>query len=364
MNTPTILVTGATGKTGGAVVEQLRLQGARVRALVRVRDARSRRLHELGAEVVAADMFDPLQVEAALAGVSRLYYLPPWHPYMVQSAVVFATAAKRAGVEAIVGLSQRLANPLHPSLATRQNWLVDRLFDLVPDAAHVTVTPGFFADNYLGNGLTGLAAQLGVWPLPMGGRRAAPPSNEDIARVAVAALMDPVRHAGRTYLPTGPALLSGGEMAAMIGDAVGRTVHHVDVSQHMFLKALRVMGPRAGIDQALLAELRWYYEEGKLGMWELDAPNTDVRDIAGVEPEDFATIVRRYAARPDAKPTTRNLLRALWDVTRIGLTPTPRLDRFVRHQHQPIPSAPELSARSEIWANEHHIATPRPVLSA
>ena len=121
MSNPTILVTGATGKTGGAVASQLLLQGARVRVLVRTRDARSRRLHDLGAEVVIADMFDPLQVEAALAGVSRLYYLPPWHPYMVQSAAVFATAARRAGVEAIVGLSQWLANPSHPSLATRQN---------------------------------------------------------------------------------------------------------------------------------------------------------------------------------------------------------------------------------------------------
>ncbi len=141
MSAPLILVTGATGKTGAAVVEQLRRTNARVRVLVRARDRRSDRLRGLGAEVVSADMFDPAQVEAAMAGVSRLYYLPPWRPFMVQSAVVFATAARRARVEAIVGLSQWLASPSHPSLATRQNWLVEQVFDLVPQAAHITVNP-------------------------------------------------------------------------------------------------------------------------------------------------------------------------------------------------------------------------------
>ena len=363
MSGPLILVTGATGRTGGAVAGQLLARGARVRALVRSRDARSRRLHELGAEVVVADMFDPAQVEGALAGVSRLYYLPPYHPYMVQSAVAFATAARRAGVEAVVGLSQWLANPAHPSLMTRQNWLVERLFEMVPDAAHVTVNPGFFADNYVGNGFTGLASQLGVWPVPMGGGRNAPPSNEDIARVAVGALLDPERHAGRAYRPTGPELLSGEEMAEAIGEAVGRRVRHLDVSLGTFLKALRVMGPRAGVDRALMAEVRWYYEEGRLGTWEIGAPTTHVRDVAGVEPEDFAAIARRYAARPDAERTAGNLARALWDFARIGATPAPRLDRFVREQRQPVPPAPELSAHSGVWAREHRVEEPRPLPS-
>ncbi len=353
MSVPKILVTGATGKTGAAVVTQLRAHGAPVRALVRVRDARADRLAALGAEVVVADMFDPRQVQAAMDGAARLYYVPPWHPYMIQSAVSFATAARRAGIEAIVGLSQWLASPDHPSLATRQNWLVDQLFDLVPEAVHVTINPGFFADNYLGNGLTGLAAQLGVLPVPTGKGRNAPPSQEDIARVAVAALLHPTRHAGRTYRPTGPTLLSGSEIAAAVSGAVGRKVRHIDIPPGMFLRALRVMGPRAGIGRAQTAEFRWYFQEHRLGTWELGAPTTHVRDVAGVEPEDFATIAHRYAAHADARRTAGNLARALWDFTRIGLTPAPRLDRFVRQQHQPTPATPELSARSSTWAGEH-----------
>ncbi|HWG20735.1 MAG TPA: hypothetical protein VG225_09405, partial [Terracidiphilus sp.] len=45
---------------------------------------------------------------------------------------------------------------------------------------------------------------LGAFPWIFGNSRNAPPSNEDIARVAAVALMDPARHGGKTYRPTGP----------------------------------------------------------------------------------------------------------------------------------------------------------------
>ncbi len=353
MSAPRILVTGASGKTGGAVADLLLQQGADVRALVHRRDPRAERLAARGAQVVVADVFDPLQMRDALEGIAGVYFVPPWQPYMLQAAVVLATEAHRAGVETVVHLSQWLANPSHPSLATRQNWLAERLFDLAPLAAHVTVNPGFFADNYLGNGLTAFAAQLGVLPVPMGDSRNAPPSNEDIARVVVGALSEPGRHTGRTYRPTGPDLLDGSQMARILGDALGRKVRHVDMPMFMFLRALRVMGPRAGIGRSQIAEIRWYYDEHKLGTWEVGAPTTHVRDVAGVEPEDFATIAARYAQAPEAQRTPGNLARALWDFARIGVVPAPRLDAHVRLLQQPIPPHPELSARSSLWESEH-----------
>src|SRR6266849_887936 len=137
---------------------------------------------------------------------------------MIQGAVAFAVAAKEARLEHIVGLTQWLSSPSHPALMTRQLWLVDRLFSMTPGVAHTIVRPGFFADAYLV--LTGFAAHLGVFPWIYGDSRNAPPSNEDIARVAVAALMDPARHAGKSYRPTGPELLGAGDMAKAIGRAV------------------------------------------------------------------------------------------------------------------------------------------------
>jgi NAD(P)H dehydrogenase (quinone) len=81
---PKILVTGATGRTGGAVVTELLAKGWPARVAVRVRDARSDLLQRRGAEVVVADIFDPGQLMDALRGVQRTYYCPPYHPFVIQ----------------------------------------------------------------------------------------------------------------------------------------------------------------------------------------------------------------------------------------------------------------------------------------
>jgi NAD(P)H dehydrogenase (quinone) len=134
---------------------------------------------------------------------------------MIQSATVFAVAAQAAKLEAVVSLGQWLASPTHPSLATRQAWLMDQIFSMMRGVGHVKVNPGYFADNYLQ--MTVCAAHLGVFPDITGDSKDAPPSNEDIARVAAAVLLDPDKHAGKQYRPTGPALLSVSSMAESAG---------------------------------------------------------------------------------------------------------------------------------------------------
>jgi NAD(P)H dehydrogenase (quinone) len=173
MNKPRIIVTGATGKTGSVVVAELLKAGYPVRAIVHREDDRSARLRAQGAEVVIADMSDVERISDALRDVQRAYYCPPYDPYMIQGAVAFAVAAKESRLEQIVGLSQWLASPSHPSLATRQSWLVDRLFSMTPGVAHTIVNPGFFADAYLVT--IGLAAHLGVFPWMYANSRNAPP---------------------------------------------------------------------------------------------------------------------------------------------------------------------------------------------
>jgi NAD(P)H dehydrogenase (quinone) len=136
MNKPRIIVTGATGKTGSHVVAELRKAGYPVRALVHRENDRSERLRALGAEIAVADPSAVERVADALKDVQRAYYCPPIDPYMIQGAVSFAVAAKQSGLEHIVGLSQWLASPSHPSLLTCQRWLVDRLFSMIPRVSH------------------------------------------------------------------------------------------------------------------------------------------------------------------------------------------------------------------------------------
>ncbi len=93
----------------------------------------------------------------------------------MKGAVAFAVAARGSKLEVVVGLSQWLANPAHPALLTRQHWLVDEMFSMLPGIAHVVVNPGYFADNYLGFDLLRFAAHLGIYPNPYGMSRNAPP---------------------------------------------------------------------------------------------------------------------------------------------------------------------------------------------
>ena len=358
MTTTRVLVTGATGKIGGAVAAQLLEKGITTRAMVHRDDARSARLRDLGAEVVVADMFDIQQVTAAMTGVDRLYFNPPYHPHVLDSAVAFAVAARRAGVEAVVALGQWLASPEHPSLMTRQAWLTDKLFELLPDTAHVAVDPGFFADNYMN--LMPQAAQLGVLPMPTGAGRNAPPSNEDIARVAVGALLDPHRHDGKAYRPTGPTLLTGAEIADAMGEALGRRVRHIDIPPWMFMKALRANEKRLGFDVYTQSGLRHYLPETALGTWEVGGPTTHVRDVAGVEPEDFLTIARRYVNGPDTRRTAGNFIREFWNFIVVGLTPAHRLDKFDRLQQHPQPAHTRHSGESVVWRNEHAASADAP----
>jgi uncharacterized protein YbjT (DUF2867 family) len=349
MKKPTILVTGATGKTGGAVVLQLLDEGLPVRAVVHTRDRRSERLQRLGAEVVVADLFDPEQLLKAMQGTSRAYYCPPWHPYMIQSAVAFAVAARQAKLESVVTLSQWLASSSHPSLATRQNFLVDEIFPMLPGVAHTIISPGFFADNYLR--LIDFAAHLGLFPMPMGKSRNAPPSNEDIARVAVAALIDPARHASKSYRPTGPTLLTGGQMAAILGRVVGRKVLHLDMPMWMFLKAMQALG----ISPFEQSGIRYYIEDHKRGAFEVGAPTDHVYQVTGRQPEDFETIARRYAALPGSRRSIGNTLKTFATFMRIGMTSAFDLRAYERSQNHPQPAVAVLAADSTPWRTTHEL---------
>lgn len=351
MRKPKILVTGATGKTGGAVVERLLGEGWPVRALAHRRDARAERLARMGAEVAYASAHDPDALTAALEGVQRVYYVPIFAPHATQAAAAFAAAAQASSLEAVVQLSQWLSHPAHPSILTRETWLIDRMFARLPGVAHVILNPGMFADNFLRT--IEMATLLGLFPVFTGDSRSAPVSTEDIAACAVALLRDPAPHAGRSYRPTGPALLSGREMAAATGRAVGRRVNAVNMPFWMFLKVARL----DGVSPHEALSWRDYVRDHRAGAFAAGGGVTRVvEDLTGRAAEDFATIAARYAARPQAQTTPANLLRMLARMAVVPLVPGLQIDAYARAHDFPAPSAPRLSADDERWRADHGIA--------
>jgi hypothetical protein len=263
---------------------------------------------------------------------------------------VFATAAREARLEAIVSLSQWLATPAHPAFLTRQHWLADRLFAMLPDVALTIVNPGFFADSpYLST--IGMAAHLGVMPWMFGDSRTAPPSVDDISRVAAAALMNPERHAGRTYRPTGPTLLSGEDMAGVLSRVFSRTVRLVPTPLWLFVKAAYLYGEPL----ALLGCMEHYIEEHRRGAFAIGAPTDDVVRVTGRPPESFEAVARRLAALPEnrrsASRTLREFARFMW----LPFARVPNIRRYVRGLQIATPAETQYSGESAAWRRAHSV---------
>ncbi len=105
MNTEKILVTGATGQQGGAVVRSLLRQGQAVRALTRT-SSKGTELKHLGAEVVVGNLSDRASLDAALQGIKKVFLVTTFFEEgmdaEVQQGITMVDAAKAAGVEHLV----------------------------------------------------------------------------------------------------------------------------------------------------------------------------------------------------------------------------------------------------------------------
>ena len=347
MTKPKILVSGATGKIGSEVVKQLLEKQYPVRAMVRKRDARSEQLYRLGAEIVVADVFDTEQVYEAMRGTQRVFYLPVVHPYMIQSSVAFAVAAHETRQESIVAITQWLSSPSHPSLLTRHHWLTDQLLPLLPGVSHTIVNPGVFGEVVAGF-IPG-AAVSGTFPNFIGDGKMPLGSNADMARVAVAALSDPVRHDGKTYRPTGPASISITEVAAMLSKLTGRPIKAKFMPNKLFLKAARASGITAF--EAFITQ--HYFEDGQRGTFAVAAPSNDVYELTGVKPEPYESIAKRYLALPEAQPTFANKMKGVGDLLKIITTSPYNMEQFKKEMAFPVLANPHLAADSAIWHREH-----------
>ncbi|WP_338550061.1 NmrA family NAD(P)-binding protein [Roseovarius phycicola] len=348
-----ILVTSAAGKTGLPLVQQLCERGFPVRAMVRREDARARVMRDMGAEVMVGNIFDMADVQRAMAGVQRAYHCAPTAPGGLQFGAIFAAAAAEARLEHVVMLGQWLSDVRHVSSFTRDVWLSEEMLKLLPDTTLSVVNVGWFADNYFM--VLPMAAQLGVLPMPLGDgdeKKNAGPSNEAIAAVAAGCLADPAIHAGKTYRPTGPELLSPNEIAAAMGTALGRRVRYMPVSDRMFAKAVRASAP-SNYSHLMLSQLAIYVQEYRRRAFAVNAPTDVVETVGGMAPEAFLETAWRAATRPEAQRTVSKKLAALWGFARVGLTPVPDLERAMAEAHLPVLENPRYVGDSTDWVETH-----------
>jgi len=281
-----ILVTGASGKTGQAVVAALARAGAPTRAMVR-HPSQIEGLSNLGArEVIPADMRLAPELRRAVENVRAVYHIcPNVHPDEVEIGRRVITAAKEAGVEHLV-----LHSVLHPQTEQMSHhWSKLRVEEaLIESGLSFTILqPAAYMQNLLAGWM--LITDQGVLRNPYPVETLL--SLVDLQDVADAAarVLTKSGHRAATYELAGTPPLTQTEVAAILSDALGRPVRAEAEPIEAWEARARTSGlgdhPRA----TLIRMFHYYRLHGLIGN-----PNV-LRWLLGREPTALAEFARRAA---------------------------------------------------------------------
>ena len=241
MSAEAILVTAATGETGRYTVQRLVEKGHAIRALVHREDERSEALRSAGAEIVVGDLLEHDDATRATAGTTAAYFCYPIRPGLIQATAYFADAAKRAGLEAVVNLSQISARENSTSHAARDHWIAERVFDW-SGVPVVHLRPTFFAQWLLYPRSRATIVEEGIIDLPYGEGRHAPIAAEDQARLIAAILAEPAAHLGKTYPLHGPIEQDQAGIAAAVSEVLGRKISYRPLTIPQYRERLEKAG--------------------------------------------------------------------------------------------------------------------------
>jgi NAD(P)H dehydrogenase (quinone) len=236
-----ILITAAAGETGGYTTDLLLNEGFAVRAFVRTADERSEKLKARGAEIVVGDLLELDDVRSALKDVNAAFFVYPIRPGLIDATAYFAQAAKDAGLDGVVNMSQISARYEAKSHAARDHWIAERVFDW--SGVPVThIRPTFFAQWLIYPHSRKHILERGVISQPLGNGRHAPIAAEDQARLIAAILADPAAHTGQVYRLFGPIEMDQAGIAKAVGDALGRQVGYEPITIDAYRKRLEDAG--------------------------------------------------------------------------------------------------------------------------
>jgi NAD(P)H dehydrogenase (quinone) len=290
MSEAEILVSGATGRTGGtAALELLRL-GKRVRAYVRTEDERAAALRARGADIAVGDFTDIDAIRAAMEGVTAAYFLYPIRPGIIAAAAYFAQAAQEAGVKAIVNMSQISARRESLSHAAQDHWISERVFDWsgVP-TTHLR--PTFFADWLI---YPHFAKE--IWAskkieFPFGNGRHAPIASEDQGRVIAHLLAKPEGHEGKIYPLHGPVEMNHSEIAAVMSEVLGARIDYAPTTIAAFRTKMETLYKFPPFLTQHLVEVAQNYQDGIFS-----GTNDAVERITGTPPLSVAQFITKNRA--------------------------------------------------------------------
>jgi uncharacterized protein YbjT (DUF2867 family) len=249
-----ILVTGATGRQGGAVYQQLQKKGFKLRALVRNPDSnQARQLMGYEEEVFQGSLDDPDSLMRAMDDVYGVFSVQPYTANEIQQGVAVIEAAKRQGVSHFVYSSVGSANEETgiPHFETKVK-VEEHLRS--SGLQYTILRPVFFMENWqraFGESIPNGQLQQPLSPTATLQMIAV----DDIGAFAALAFEHPGRWKNRTLSLAGDEL-SMQQIADAFNRVTARDVKHVQVSWDQFEKNMGRMG------RELTVMYRWFEEKG------------------------------------------------------------------------------------------------------
>jgi uncharacterized protein YbjT (DUF2867 family) len=286
-----VLVTGATGRIGRAVVAQLLDAGVPVRALTRRPAAAGL---PANVEVVAGDLTVPESLDPALQGASAIFLLWTAPPGTVPAVVERLASHTRRVV--FLSSPHKTPHPFfqQPNPMARFHADVERLI-AAAGLESTIIRPGMFASNVL-HWWASAIREGDVVRWPYGAAETAPIDERDIAAVAARALHED-GHAGGDYVLTGPESLSQAEQVSVIGATLGRPIRFEELSPEEFRRETAGSWPGPVVDMLLAA---WGATIGRPAL-----VTSTVADVVGSPPRTFRQWVADHADAFRARPAGR-----------------------------------------------------------
>jgi uncharacterized protein YbjT (DUF2867 family) len=283
---PTVLVTGPTGKVGRRLIPLLARRGVTVRAA-----ARSPLAARAGIEPVRFDWADKSTYETARNGVDAMYLVPgpspgPEHADYIRALLDGAVRAdlKRVVLLSVYGVDQ--APPENPL----------RRIELAVESSGVPYTilrPGAFMQNFSeGHFIRAVESirERDEIAMPGGDGVVSWVSTEDIAAVAAVALTED-GHQGKAYVQLGPEPLTVTQVAEHISWVAGRRIRYVETNNKPLRDELIAAGvpPETADHNSQLAA--YAFSSGMFGVL-----NDDILNVTGRPPVSFAEFAVGAAA--------------------------------------------------------------------
>jgi len=279
-----ILVTGANGNIGSAVVPDLLGRGVPVRVLVRD-TAKAQKAFGDRVEIIEGDLSDTASVQSALDGVEKVFLNTPSLDGFIDLQRPLIDAAAQAGVAHLVRISVMGADLTSPISYARGHAALDAHLASTDLPWTVLAPSGYFqnllssAESIRQGAIYGSAGDGAVGFI----------DTRDIAEVAAAILTDD-GHQGQTHVLTGGQAITYSEIAAAFQSELGHDVAYVDVPPEAFGENLRGFG----LPDSQVTDILALFEVFKAGYATTVTP--DVAQLLGRQPRTIADFVHDYRA--------------------------------------------------------------------